>query len=213
MSNSYDPKSEAWELDADFGLTSGYSTFGQDVSLWWGGEPTDLLFNSKQLLFSGQMESATREWGRITIPLQDSALLLKKKTVHEIIDIATTYPEAPEEVDGKTIPIHLGKVLNFTPVLVNVGKLVYSVGVVSEITAVYDNGYPVVYKVGSYALIESGDEIMGDGDDVVAFFLAAQPVGTVTCDTVGQWLYATRSALTILPENIFYLPQAAGLSV
>lgn len=200
--NPWGPGIQAYDLDADFGL-GGYTTAGQSVRLWLGGNPRDTGYFSRDLVHTGRMEKATRSAGRITIPIKDEIFLLKKKTSHSSIT-AALYPNAPDESLEQVIPIHLGLVKNFQPLLVDPGTLLYLVGKCSQVLQAFDNGYPVGFQVPP--VVEGGYQLIQ---------LMAPPVGVVTCDILGTRVSATypNQSPTRLGDVLLDLAQAAGVPI
>lgn len=206
LDNPLVPTTLLRELDTDFGVSaSGYSTFGQSISLWLGGYPNaeGLPFANKYLLLTGRMNAASRTWTRVTIPLRDGSFNLKRFTDHDHLK-QVDYLNIPDEVEGTTIPLHLGRVLNYSPILADPGNLLYCVGRASEVIAVYDNGYSVPFLAGS--------GIFGTMfPDVQHIELLAQPVGTVTCDVIGTNVFGGGFSLQ-LADVILDLAAAASLT-
>jgi hypothetical protein len=137
--------------------------------------------------------------------LKDGSLSLQRKTTHSVITVAD-FPTAPEETIGQPFPRHLGTVHNYQPMLMDPGFLVYCVGYVVNVLAVYDNGYPVPFSLFPFAPA-------GDPFTVTLVTLASQPVGTVTCDVVGGSVTGgVWPDPAYLPDWLLDLARAAGLT-
>jgi hypothetical protein len=196
-------------------LVESYVVDGRDVTVKVGvqGDAYTTFFT----IFSGLASDWSIEEDAVRIEVTDHAYKL------QVPAQADTYAgtgglEGGADLTGKRVPWALGYVYEAQPPLVIPGELLYEVGDVASITAVYDRGVALTFQLdyATVALLRAASVTAGKYSTCIAdgyVKLGSTPTGTITADLVGtvttaativQEVLETSTAL-VYPDD-FYLP-------
>lgn len=203
-------------------LIQSYVVDGRDVTVKVGveGDPYSTFFT----IFAGTASDWSIEEDAVRIEITDHAYKLQVPA-QSATYLGTGDLEGGADLTGKRVPWALGYVFDAVPPLVIPNELLYEVGDIAAVAAVYDRAVALTFGAdfATVALLRAAVVIAGRYSTCVAdgyVKLGSTPSGTITADLIGtvvtastivQEVLQTATALTY-PDD-YYLPAFTAVEV
>ena len=179
-------------------LSDAYNFAGQALTIKLGGE--DFAYGDYVAIFTGYIGESPKYDGQLslTLTLYDKSYLLEKKEIpdYELPDDTAI----PESNRGKQPPIVLGRVKNYSPILIHDGsgtnnKYILAAHVINALKAVYVNGI----SLGSSTFTQK---------DVSPVYRDAQ--GSATATATGPYTGSLTAAKWLIQIDSITTPNTQG---